>query len=113
MSEKILLICESPNKIATLKSFLPSNYTIMASVGHISEIKNGGDYFNTGIEPKNNFKTNYANATTYEEMLALSVEIDAYAFTKYIMDKWFDIKIYHPEPIYDEILSRYITKYFC
>ena len=60
MSEKILLIVESPNKIQTLKSFLPSNYTVMASVGHISEIKNGGDYFNTGIEPTNKFKTNYA-----------------------------------------------------
>ena len=59
MNNKILLIVESPNKLRTLQSFLPSNYTVMASVGHISEIKNGGEYFNTGIDPKNKFKTNY------------------------------------------------------
>jgi len=60
MNEKYLLIVESPNKVPVLKSFLPSNYTVMASVGHISEIKNGGSYFNTGIDPDNKFKTNYA-----------------------------------------------------
>jgi len=63
MSEKqprILLIVESPNKIKSLKSFLPSNYVVMASVGHISEIKDGGSYWNTGIEPSNNFKINFA-----------------------------------------------------
>lgn len=58
--ERILLIVESPNKIASLKSFLPSNYIVMASVGHISEIKDGGSYWNTGIEPKDDFKTNFA-----------------------------------------------------
>ena len=64
-------------------------------------------------EWKKDFEINCAKATSYEEMICLSIEVDAFAFTKYIMDKWFGIKIYHPEPIYDEILSRYITKYFC
>ena len=57
--ERCLLICESPNKVKTLKSFLPSNFVVMASVGHISQIKDGGRYWNTGIEPDNGFKTNY------------------------------------------------------
>lgn len=60
MSDKILFIVESPNKIQTLRSFLPSNYIVMASVGHISDIKDGGSYWNTGIDPTNDFKTNYA-----------------------------------------------------
>lgn len=57
-NEKILFIVESPNKIATLKKFLPSNYTIMASVGHISKIKDSG-VFNMGIDPNNKFKADY------------------------------------------------------
>ena len=61
---------------------------------------------------KKDFKINYANITSYEEMLTLSVEIDAFSFTKYIMDKWFNLTINHPEPIYDELLTRYIKKYF-
>lgn len=56
--ERILMIVESPNKIQTLKQFLPKNYVVMASVGHICKIKDGGLY-NMGIDPKNNFETNY------------------------------------------------------
>lgn len=55
-----LLICESPNKIQTLKEFLPKDFLVMASAGHISQIKDGGSYWNTGIEPLNDFKTSYA-----------------------------------------------------
>lgn len=60
MADKVLIIVESPNKCKTLKSFLPSNYTVMASVGHISEIANGGSYWNTGIEPNEGFEANFA-----------------------------------------------------
>lgn len=67
--EKVLLIVESPTKVKTLKEFLPSNYTIMASFGHISEIKNGGDYFNTGIDPLNKFKTNYSISQDKKEVV--------------------------------------------
>ena len=66
---RVLLIVESPNKIATLRSFLPSNYVVMASVGHISGIKDGGDYWNTGIDPKNGFKTNFAVSDDKKEVV--------------------------------------------
>ena len=60
---KNLVIVESPNKRATLlKIFKDAGYTkttVLASVGHITEIKDGGKYWNTGIEPDNGFKTNY------------------------------------------------------
>lgn len=60
MSDKrILLIVESPNKVASLKSFLPKNYIVMASVGHITEIKDSGKYWNTGIDPEANFEADY------------------------------------------------------
>lgn len=60
---KNLVIVESPNKRATLlKIFKDAGYTrttVLASVGHISEIKDGGNYWNSGIDPENKFKTNY------------------------------------------------------
>ena len=68
--QKILMICESPNKVKTLRQFLPSNYTVMASVGHISEIKNGGSYWNTGIEPEDNFKANYGVSSEKKDVVA-------------------------------------------
>ena len=67
--ERILLLVESPNKVKTIKSFLPNNYIVMASVGHISEIKNGGSYWNTGIEPNDNFKTNYAISSDKKDIV--------------------------------------------
>ena len=53
-----MLICESPNKVLTLKQFLPSNFKVMASVGHISELNNSG-LFNLGIDINNKFKGDY------------------------------------------------------
>lgn len=59
-----LVIVESPNKCATLKKILTdagyTNTIVMASYGHFTIIKDGGKYWNTGIEPDNSFKTNYA-----------------------------------------------------
>lgn len=56
--KRILLICESPNKIATLKQILPDNYVVMASCGHITHIADSGDY-NMGIDTANGFKADY------------------------------------------------------
>ncbi len=76
--ERVLVIVESPTKCDTIKPFLPSNYIVMASVGHISEIKDGGDYWNTGIDPKNGFKTNFSispNKKDVVENLKKQVEL--------------------------------------
>lgn len=56
--KRILLICESPNKIKTLKQILPKNYIVQASVGHITHIADSGE-FNMGIDTKNGFKADY------------------------------------------------------
>ena len=53
-SNNILFIVESPNKVKTLKTFLSSNYTVMASVGHVTKIADSGIY-NMGIDVDNNF----------------------------------------------------------
>lgn len=47
-----------------------------------------------------------------EELNLMSVEVDAYAFTKYILKEWFDIDYHYPNETYDQILTIYINKYF-
>lgn len=55
---RILMIVESPNKVKTIRQFLPKNYIIMASVGHIARIKDEGKY-NLGIDVDNDFEVKY------------------------------------------------------
>ena len=66
--KRILLICESPNKIKTLKQILPDNYIVMASVGHITHIADSGE-FNMGIDTKDNFKADYRIMDTKKDVV--------------------------------------------
>ena len=60
--EKFLVIVESPNKVKTVSNILKKagyeKAIVMASVGHIMELQNGGPCFNSGIYPKEEFKMN-------------------------------------------------------
>lgn len=63
-AEKLLIIVESPNKVKTISNILKNagykNATVVASVGHIMVLGNGGTAFNSGISPDKNFKMNLA-----------------------------------------------------
>lgn len=59
--KKILVIVESPNKVAHIREYLKKagyNATVMASVGHVMELANGGSYYNSGITPEQDFEMN-------------------------------------------------------
>ena len=61
---KVLVIVESPHKTkgvtAIFKSLGFKNVRVVASVGHITKIKDTrGSFKNTGIYPDKNFKVNY------------------------------------------------------
>lgn len=62
LTDKILIIVESPNKVKTISSILKkagyTNATVMASVGHIVSLGNGGPTYNSGIYPKQKFRMN-------------------------------------------------------
>ena len=63
-SDNILIIVESPNKVKTITEILKKagyvNAAVVASVGHIMKLKDGGPAFNSGIYPDKNFKMNLA-----------------------------------------------------
>lgn len=74
-TDKILCIVESPNKKATISSIFKNagftNVTVMASVGHITEIKDDKkSYWNTGIYPNANFKINFTVAQGKKEVVS-------------------------------------------
>jgi hypothetical protein len=60
---------------------------------------------------KADFKINQ-RLIPFDKLMLMSIEIDAFAFTKFIIDKWFGITIYHPDAIFDELLNKYIQKYY-
>ncbi len=47
-----------------------------------------------------------------EESMCLYIEVDAYAFTKYILKEWFDYDYHHCDEAYDALLTLYINKYY-
>lgn len=61
-TDKFLVIVESPNKLKTISKILKnagySNAAVIASVGHIIKLADGGSAYNTGIYPEQNFKLN-------------------------------------------------------
>jgi DNA topoisomerase-1 len=52
---KNLVIVESPAKARTITKFLDSNYTVMASMGHVRDLPKS----TLGFDPENNFKPKY------------------------------------------------------
>ena len=45
------------------------------------------------------------------ERLCLSIELDAYAFTKYLMKKMYNLDCPYPVDFYDRLIDEYISKY--
>jgi DNA topoisomerase I len=69
MSGKVLVIVESPTKARTIKRFLPANYMVEASIGHIRDLPQsasdipkkykGEDWAKLGIDVEHDFKPLY------------------------------------------------------
>ncbi len=57
-SDRILMIVESPTKAKAIKQYVPDNFIVMASAGHICRINDSGLY-NMGIDPNNKFKIDH------------------------------------------------------
>lgn len=71
--------------------------------------------YNIDIEPqytewKKEFKLDINNIKP-EDSMCLYIEVDAYAFTKYILKEWFDIDYHHYDKNYDQLLDKFIKCY--
>jgi len=53
-----LIIVESPTKVKTISQFLPKEFVVKASIGHITKLKDDGLY-NLGIDVKGDFDAQY------------------------------------------------------
>ena len=47
-----------------------------------------------------------------DQVMCMPVEVDAFAFTKYILKEWFNIDYHHYDLTYDAVLTIYIDKYY-
>ena len=72
-TEKILIIVESPAKVKTITKILKSagysKATVLASVGHITKLADGGPAWNSGVYPKQNFKANIVVAEDKQKVV--------------------------------------------
>jgi DNA topoisomerase I len=59
MTNKILVIVESPGKIAKINQYLGENYIVKASYGHVQDL----DKNTLSIDVDDNFKPFYNNNT--------------------------------------------------
>ena len=60
-NKKLLVICESPNKCSHIREYLKKagyQVNVMASVGHIMHLADGGTYYNSGVTPTKDFELN-------------------------------------------------------
>ena len=112
------------NYIAINKKYINNILEIRKSIIH--EVKHAHQKY--CVSHKENKKLNFAPAFLIEkwsedfkknqrlvplnEINLMSVEIDAFAFTKYILKEWFNYDYHNFDPVYDELLSLYCKKFF-
>ena len=63
---KNLVIVESPAKAKTISKFLGSDYTVMASMGHVRDLPKS----TLGFDPEDNFKPSYQVSTDKRKVIA-------------------------------------------
>ena len=61
-----LVIVESPTKVKTIKKFLGSNYTLMASAGHVRDLPKS----QMGFDPENDYEPKYITIRGKGDVLA-------------------------------------------
>ena len=72
-TKNILIIVESPTKANHIQEFVKKNgytkTTVMASIGHIMALADGGNYYNSGVDPTNNFELNLVVSEDKKEIV--------------------------------------------
>ena len=63
---KNLVIVESPAKAKTISKFLGSDFTVMASMGHVRDLPKSS----LGFDPEDNFKLKYMVTADKKKVLS-------------------------------------------
>ncbi len=66
MAQQYLVIVESPTKVNTIQKFLPKNYTIMASAGHVRDLPRS----QLGFDAEHDYEPKYITIRGKGEILA-------------------------------------------
>ena len=64
--QKNLVILESPGKVATVNSYLGSNYKVISCKGHVRDLPKS----RLGVDPEDNFKVKYINIQGKSALIA-------------------------------------------
>lgn len=67
--KKSLIIVESPTKAKTIKAYLPSSCTVIASMGHIAELNPTSTVGYYGVDTSHNFELDYVIESGKEKVL--------------------------------------------
>ena len=87
-NKNLLVIVESPNKCKHVKEYLTKagyNVNVLASVGHIMKLADGGDYYNSGISPEKNFELNLKIDDDHAKQVSVLKEASKKADLVYLM----------------------------
>lgn len=113
--QKTLIIVESPTKAKTIKKFLPSNCTVVASYGHIREL----DKTNTAVDVNNGFKPHYIISSDKKDVVKkLKTELADAKLLFLATDEdregesisWHLLQVLKPKIAYKRMVFHEITK---
>ena len=60
-----LVIVESPTKVKSIKKYLGSDFSVMASMGHVRDLPTS----KMGVDIKNNFEPQYVNIDNKKDLI--------------------------------------------
>lgn len=87
-NKNLLIIVESPTKTKKVGEYLTKagyKVNVMASIGHIMKLADGGDYYNSGISPEKNFELNLKIDDDHAKQVSALKEASKKADLVYLM----------------------------
>lgn len=87
-NKNLLIIVESPTKTKKVREYLTKagyKVNVMASIGHIMKLADGGGYYNSGISPEKNFELNLKIDDDHAKQVSALKEASKKADLVYLM----------------------------
>src|SRR5574344_967463 len=107
---KKLVIVESPSKSKTIEKYLGSDYKVVSSKGHISDLSTRGQ-FGLGVDIANGFKPDYVPIPAKKKVIAdlKEEDYDRIIFNEITKDVVIDA-LKHPHKIDEQMVNSQETR---